>query len=516
MNKNPSIGSASPILIRNIRIFSLEGDIHRPPEKNVIIADHRIKAIIEPNTRAEAPTDGEDWTIIDGTGKLLIPGLVNAHYHSPDTLAKGRFDNLSFDVWALHAVPAYLGRRSFAELRIRTLLGALENIRSGITTVQDMNTLVPQNEETLDCILDAYRQSGIRTVFSISVRDLPALDIAPFIPEPVPEDVGKIIRGMPGDADFELSFVEAQLRRLSSGNSRLHWALGPSGPQRCSKKLLEGIGELSQQFDLPILTHLYETRAQLAKARTEWQGHGGSLIKYMDEIGILTKHTTIAHGVYLTEDEIAIMAERGAGVVHNPVSNLKLKNGVAPLRAFARAGINLALGCDNSSCSDCQNLFQVMKVFLLLAQAMDGESPPLEAGAALRAATVGGARALGLEHEIGEIKPNMKADLVLLDLNDYAYQPFNSAARQLVFSETGRGVHTVIIDGQIVLQDGRHTLIDEAAFREELAEIMIEVERDYLALVERHRPAIPYLASADEAVRAMPLGLNRLVGAAKQ
>jgi cytosine/adenosine deaminase-related metal-dependent hydrolase len=205
----------------------------------------------------------------------------------------------------------------------------------------------------------------------------------------------------------------------------------------------------------------------------------------MDDTGILTKRTTIAHGVYLDEPEIAIMASRGAGIVHNPVSNLKLRNGVAPLRALASAGINIALGCDNNSCSDCQNLFQVMKFFLLLAQAMEGGGPEFEARRALEAATLGGARAVGLEGEIGAIRPGMKADLVLLDLDDYAYQPLNSAARQLVFSETGRGVHTVIIDGQIVLREGRHTLIDEAAFRAELKAVMIEAERDYLAHAEK-------------------------------
>jgi cytosine/adenosine deaminase-related metal-dependent hydrolase len=233
----------------------------------------------------------------------------------------------------------------------------------------------------------------------------------------------------------------------------------------------------------------------------------------MDEIGILTNRTTIAHGVYLAEPEIAIMAGRGAGIVHNPVSNLKLKNGVAPLHALASAGINIALGCDNNSCSDCQNLFQVMKFFLLLAQSMDGAGPKFEAQRALDAATLGGAKALGLEQQIGAIKPGLKADLVLLDLDDYAYQPLNSAARQLVFSETGRGVHTVIIDGQIVLREGRHTLMDEAALREELKEVMIKWERDYLAHAEMQGKVISYISGADEIVRDMPLGLNRLIGA---
>ena len=120
--------------------------------------------------------------MIDGAGKLLIPGLINAHYHSYDVLSKGRFEDMPFDVWALHSQPAYWGKRSKAELRARTLLGAMECLRHGITTIQDMNSLVPQDEETLDTILAAYAEAGVRVVFSIAVRDIAALDIEPFLP----------------------------------------------------------------------------------------------------------------------------------------------------------------------------------------------------------------------------------------------------------------------------------------------------------------------------------------------
>jgi len=497
------------IVIRNAQVLSLDGDIHRPPRKDVVIAGSIIASIDDPGNAA--PVGAGAPEIIDGTGKLLIPGLVNAHYHSADTLCKGLFDPLPFDVWALLAMPAYWGPRSRAELRIRTLLGALESIRTGITTIQDMSGLVPQNEETLDCILDAYRETGIRTVFSIMVRDLPALDIAPFVDADVPEEVRKTIFAAPGNAASDLAFVEAQLNRLADRYGRLSWALSPSGPQRCSAKMLEGISSLSQSFNLPILTHLYETRAQLAKARTEWTEFGGSLINYMDAIGILNRHTTVAHGVYLTEAEIELMARRGAGVIHNPVSNLKLRNGVAPLRSFKESGINLALGCDNNSCSDCQNLFQAMKFYVLLAQAIDGETTGVEAADALRSATTGGARALGLQDQIGEVREGKRADLVLLDLKDYAYQPLNSAARQLVFSETGRAVDTVIIDGQIVFRDGRHLLVNEDLFRQELAELMIEVERDYRQLVERQSSSIQHVTKADKQLRSQTPELSRVI-----
>ena len=374
-----------------------------------------------------------------------------------------------------------------------------------------MNSLVPQDEETLDIILAAYAEVGIRVVFSIAVRDIAALDIEPFLPSGIPADVSAIITGKPGDARADLAFVEAQLKRLDPLPPRLHWALSPSGPQRCSTALLEGIAALSDRYQLPVFTHVYETRAQLAKGRSHYPEHGGSLVQYMADIGLLTNRTTLAHCVYITPAEIDQLASAGAGVVHNPLANLKLKNGVAPLQHFKRAGINLALGCDNCSCSDCQNLFQAMKMYTLLAAGLDAEPTGILAAA----------RARGRNHrrrtrgrtcgQVGEVRAGMLADLALIDLSDLAYLPFNSAARQLVFSETGRAVRTVMVDGEIVLLDGRLTKVDEHVFRSELAEVMEAVERDYKQIAAKQKPAISYLLEANRNLKKANLGVRRLV-----
>ncbi len=376
-----------------------------------------------------------------------------------------------------------------------------------------MNSLVPQDEETLDCILEAYKEAGIRTVFSISVRDVAALDIAPFCGNAMPETVAAIVNGSPGNAAADLEFIKAQLARCPANDIR-HWALSPSGPQRCTTQLLEGIAELSEQFNLPVLTHAYETRAQLAKARSAYRSHDGSMIRYLDAIGLLNRRLSIAHGVYLTRPELELMAARGAGLVHNPISNLKLKNGIAPLADIESTGINLALGCDNNSCSDCQNLFQVMKMFALLGHATMGTSRAT-AVSALRAATLGGAKALGLDSVIGAIKPGMRADLVLIDLSDYAYLPLNSAARQLVYSESGRAVDTVIVDGTVVLREGKHTLINEDDFRRQLAGVMVTVDHDFASRAASNADVIPWLTSAQDRVNSSKLGMERLLGRTK-
>ena len=257
-----------------------------------------------------------------------------------------------------------------------------------------MNSLVPQDEETLDAMLSAYEEIGIRVVFSIAVRDVGALDIAPFLPPDVPESVMTLVRGVSKDPREEIAFVERQIKRLAPLPPRMTWGLSPSGPQRSSRALSEGVADLARRHELPVFTHVYETKAQTAKAREIYGAHGGSMIRHLADVGLLTPRTTIAHGVWLTEDEIALMAEHGSGVARNPISNLKLKSGVAPMRVAMKAGVNIALGYDNCSCGDCQSMFQAMKMFCLLAAITDPNPTKIRAADAVRAATLGGAQAM--------------------------------------------------------------------------------------------------------------------------
>jgi 5-methylthioadenosine/S-adenosylhomocysteine deaminase len=508
-----------PLLIRGARVYRHEGDVDDPAIRDILIRGSRIVSVTAPDEEAalkhelvRRAADASEAQVIQAQGKLVLPGFVNAHYHSYDVLAKGLLEDMPFDIWALHSQPAYFGRRSKAEIRARTLLGALECLQNGITTIQDMNSLVPQDEETLDTILGAYEEIGIRVVFSIAIRDIGALDIAPFLPPDVPESVMTLVRGVPKDPREEIAFVERQLKRLTPLPPRMTWGLSPSGPQRSSRALLEGVADLSRRHELPVFTHVYETKAQTAKAREIYGGaHGGSMIRHLADVGLLTPRTTIAHGVWLTQDEIALMAEHGSGVAHNPVSNLKLKSGIAPMRAAMQAGVNIALGCDNCSCGDCQNMFQAMKMFCLLAAITDPNPTGVRAADAIRAATLGGARAMKLDGEVGAIEPGMKADLVIVDLAEVVYQPLNSVARQLVFGESGRGVETTIVDGRIVVRDRRVLTIDDTALRSELEVLMPTFRRNFANLAEANREAIPYLLVANERLKSQNVGMNRFV-----
>ncbi len=231
---------ATRYLIRGGRIYDHDGDVHQPATADLLIGAGKIERIAP----SIADFDGE---VIEAAGKLVVPGFVNAHYHSHDALLKGMFEEMPFDIWALHTNAASYGRRSLHELRVRTLIGAAEMLRNGITTVQDFLTVFPADEAVVDTVLSAYAEAGIRVVFAIAARDRAALDIAPLMEKELPEAIRKRLVGTSRPAKEELDFVAGQIARLGANPRPLiSWALAPSAPQRCSPELLEGLAALSR------------------------------------------------------------------------------------------------------------------------------------------------------------------------------------------------------------------------------------------------------------------------------
>ena len=201
---------------------------------------------------------------------------------------------------------------------------------------------------------------------------------------------------------------------------RVHWALGPSAPERCSPALMARTIELARRYDIPVYSHIYELRGMALQARLTLPEHGGSLIKRLAAEGVLDPLLNLAHSVWLARDEIDLLAETGTGVVLNPQGNLKMKCGIPPIRSLQDAGVRIGLGCDNCSCSDAQNMFMAMKLFALLAAVSDPTPGPPQATAALQSATEAGAASANLGHAIGRIAPGYKADLTLIDMSDRA------------------------------------------------------------------------------------------------
>jgi cytosine/adenosine deaminase-related metal-dependent hydrolase len=494
------------LLIKGGDIYEHDGDVHWPRVADILIENGKIAVIssgLEPQGSHE---------VIDARGRLVLPGLINAHYHSHDTLCRGLFEELPLEMWLLYTLP--MGRnRSKAEVRARTLVGALESLRAGITTVQDMLNLTPLNDDYTEVVLKAYREAGIRVVFAPMVADVPAIGMVRgggALPNDVQEMIGTTTLPM----REQIAYLAHQYAR-DLGSDVLHWAVAPFAPQRCTPKLLEECAGLAERYRLPVYTHVYETKGQVLIARELFKEHEGSLIVYLKNTGLLGPKLNIVHGVWTSRRDMERLADADCGLVLNHLSNMKLKSGIAPVRDLIEAGVRLGLGCDNCSGSDVQNLFQAMKMFCLLAAVSEPEPGTPLAHEALKLATIGNARTAGLDGRIGALKPGYSADLVLIDLKDVAYLPYNSAARQLVYTETGRGIETVIVNGRVVIKERKAMSIDEDALRREVADLMRHFRADYDRVVEAGKRALPSLLEAHRKVWQEDIGTSRFIPRAR-
>lgn len=496
-------GPKRSLLIKGAKVLAHSGDT--PACRDIHIRDGRIAAVTSPDASNPAAVDSSA-TIIATNGKLAIPGLINAHYHSHDVLSRGLFEDIPLEAWiALAILPP--GRLTPREVRLRTLLGASECMRNGITTVQDMVGCGPGSEQHVAAVIEAYRESGIRCVLSLQVGNRAAIDCLPGIRETLPSSLHHLLSLQPADVGRILDFVEGPLH--GSKNPRLSWAIAPGSPQRCTFELLAGLAALAEKHGLPVVTHVHELKLQVVLARDLYARYGGSVLDYLAATGLLTARLCMAHGIWFSDKEIERIAAAGCAVATNPSSNLKLKNGVAPLRRLRRAGVPIALGCDNTSAGDAQNMFEAMKLICHLNSGKGTAPSTLTAQDALSIATIGGASAFGLDREVGTIEVGKAADLTLLDLTEPAYLPLNHAARQIVYCETGRGVHTVIVDGDIVVENRRTTRIDHAALLAEIAELGPRYARDSSAHAATMAPAIPHILDVVHRCGAETLEFDR-------
>jgi cytosine/adenosine deaminase-related metal-dependent hydrolase len=327
----------------------------------------------------------------------------------------------------------------------------------------------------------------------------------------LPDDVQEMLGTTGRPVQDQLDYLEHQFNRHKA-KGPLHWAVAPFAPQRCTPKMLQGCCDLAHKHDLPIYTHVYETRGQVLIAREQFAGHDGSLISYLENNGMLNPRLNIVHSVWISRAEMDRMAEADAGIVLNHLSNMKLKSGIAPVVDLREAGVRLGLGCDNCSGSDVQSMFQAMKLFCLFSAVSEPEPGPPLAHEVLRHATLGNARTAGLAGKLGALKPGYKADMVLIDLNDVAYLPYNSAARQLVYTEAGRGVESVMVDGRMVIKERKVQTIDEDALRREVADLMRHFVKDYEDVVRTRKSALPHMFDAHRRMWEPDIGMNRFIG----
>lgn len=428
-----------------------DGDFQRA---DVVIDRGRI-------TGVGAEADGAD--VVDCARFAVVPGMVNAHCHSNENWFRGRWDNLPLEPWMLFSYPALGGpAQTPREVYVRTLIGALDMVHSGTTAVVDfVYELGGFSDESLDALVRAYRDVGLRAMIALGMGDR-------AYHETVVLDRGLADRALlerlererpPAWPEWE-PLVRAAVDRHHRPDEGITIALAPSGPQRCTDGFLQDCAALADELDLQIHIHVLETRMQ---ALTGQRMYGRTLPEQMRALGFLGPRVSCAHGVWLTDDDIAIVRDAGATIVHNPISNMKLGSGICPVPKLLAAGVNVALGTDGLSSNDTNDMFATLKVAALLHKLwdIDYERWP-GAHDAWRMATVGGARAVGEDGGLGRVKTGQRADLVLLDLDSRAFTPLSRPLHSVVFGSTAAAIDSAMVGGRWILRGGTVSGIDEA------------------------------------------------------
>ena len=467
-----------------------EGSGHRAARCDLLI-DRGSIVSIHPAGQAGVAAPGE--TVIVASDCLVVPGLVNAHTHSPDNLMVGMAPALPLESWSL-ACAAARHPVSPRELYVSTLLGCIEMLRSGTCTVLDHVRFAPHlDAECLDAVARAYLDSGMRAVVAPVVADLPLHQTLPLHDSDYLDSSSRPSgTEAPMPAAEQVACVEEFIQRWHGKEHRLYGAIGPSGPQRCSDDLLVRSAELSDRLEVLLHSHVLETRVQQQMAL---QRYGCSMVRHLDDLGLLQRRTNLVHAIWLDEGDIERIAESGATVVHNPVSNARLGSGLCPLPALLRHGVPVALGTDSACCNDGNRLLETAKWAALVHNSPDTNPRHwVNAHTAFRLATREGAQVLGLGHVTGAIAPGMAADLALFKLQTPGLVPLHDPVQQLVLSHTGASAHMVMVAGRVLLQDARFTGLSESSLWSEAQ-----------ALADRRRPSTG-------AAHALAGPVNRMLG----
>jgi 5-methylthioadenosine/S-adenosylhomocysteine deaminase len=441
----------------------LAPDALSAPFAEVLVEDGRIAALLPPGTAVE---DAERF---DASHRLVIPGLVNGHTHGHGGLSKGSGDKWDLALLLTHG--AWIsGGRGLRDKWLSTALNAVENLKKGCTAVFDLPSELPgPTTEGLDAMAEAYAAVGLRAVLAPMVADLSFFQATPGLVEALPEphrSRAAAIRMAPAEAT--IAAIAAAARSWSHERQHVRLGCAPTIPLHGTDEFLKACRALSAEFGLPMQSHVAEARYQAAGGEIRYGG--ATLLGHMDRLGLVGPWFSVAHGVWLTEGDLALLAERGGGISHNPGANMRLASGIAPARKAIRAGVTVGIGTDGSSSSDNQNMFEAMRLAAFASRLWEEaeEEDWLGTAETVRLATKGSSRLLGLEG--GTVEAGNPADLVLLDLRHVNWAPFNDAANQLVWTEDGSAVTDVMVAGDWKLRDRRVLGLDEAKLAEEANE----------------------------------------------
>lgn len=429
----------STILIKNAIILNPGENDCLKTTSSVLIKDDLIAEI------GDNITEKAD-KVIDGEGKILMPGLINTHTHLSMTLFRGLADDLSLDTWLNDYIWPVEAHLNGYYCYIGALLGAVELIKSGTTTFSDMYFYMEDVARAVD-------ESGLRAVLSYGMIDF-------------------------ADEEKRRAEIAANVDLFKNCNNaaegRIKVFFGPHAPYTASKELLDEVRDLASKFNTGIHIHVAETQKEVEDILEQT---GKRPFEYLDDIGFLGPNVVAAHAVWLSEEEIDIIMDREVKISHNPCSNMKLASGISPVANMLSHDICVSIGTDGASSNNNLDLIEEMKTASLLQKVATLDPKVLTSEKTVAMATINGARTLGLENEIGSIEVGKKADLILIDTDEANMTPDSSCiSSNVVYAAKGSNVDTTICNGKILMENRKLTTLDEEEIYKKARAAIVELK----------------------------------------
>lgn len=377
--------------------------------------------------------------VIDAKGKTIIPGFIQTHIHLCQTLFRGQADDLELMDWLQKKIWPLEASHDEESSYYSAMLGIGELIQSGTTTIVDMETV-----NHTDAAFQAMAESGIRVLGGKVM-----MDMGDELPEALLEDTTKSIQRS----------VDLLEKWNNHDNGRIQYAFCPRFVVSCTEDLLTEVRDLSKKYNVKVHTHASENRGEIQIVEEQ---RGMRNVVYLDHIGLANENLILAHCVWLDDEEKRIIKERGIKMSHCPGSNLKLASGIADVPDMLEMEANLSLGADGAPCNNNLDMFNEMRLASIIQKPKHGPTA-MDARTVFRMATIGGAKAVGMDHEIGSIEVGKKADLAMLDLFKFhTYPAFGlDPISRIVFSATRADVDTTIINGKVVVENGDVKTVDK-------------------------------------------------------
>jgi 5-methylthioadenosine/S-adenosylhomocysteine deaminase len=438
----PSGGEMSTLLITGGTVLTqnAQGQVYDPGY--VLVKDDRIVAV----GPGQPPTEGEPGLqpdqVIDASLMAVVPGLVNAHSHLFQTFVRGLADDKPLLQWLETAIWPVMHAVTEEEMYLASLLGMVENIRSGATSVID-NQYIHTNRGNDDAVFRAARESGIRLMLARGWADMNYHEAFMETPDTIVAEMERLMETWQG-----------------AEGGRLRLEFGPLIPWGCSDATMQRTYALARAWGVGTHIHTAESEPEVEMVLQE---RGLRHVEWLEAIGCLGPDTQLVHSVWLSEAEIDLVAQRNAIIVHCPVSNMYLASGIAPIAELWRKGVPVALATDGPGSNNSQDMMEVLKFTACLQKVGTLDAMSLLPEDVLEMATRGGARAMGLEHEIGSLEVGKKADITLVDLDAPHLMPVHRVPSALVYNANGGDVDTVIVDGRVLMRNKQVLFVDEAA-----------------------------------------------------